>query len=102
MEDLLNASWLSSIGLATLCFLSWLVIKPFFNYLTSNSFLTLMSAGCILFIVGCGFWGYSKNGEEGAYYGVGISAALFGGSIIVWQFLRHLIKWSWNELEDGL
>jgi hypothetical protein len=92
---------LAAIGLATVFACFWTVVKPFFVFLSSNNLVIAVSLGTCLIVLGCTSWGYASNEMHGAYMGGGVSATILGGLHLAWQWLRHCIKWSHNELHDG-
>ena len=105
-EVLTAAPWLTcalaAIGLATVFAGLWAVVRPFFAYLGSTNLTIIISLGAILLVVGCSFWGHSLQGNTGACLWGGVSSAGLGGLCIGWQFIRHIIKWNYNELDGGL
>jgi hypothetical protein len=93
---------LATIGLATVIVVFWQIAKPFFLFFTSNSLTMVISLATMLIVVGCACWGYSLEKEAGAFLNGGVAAVIVGGLHLFWQWFRHVLKWNYDELEEGL
>ncbi len=92
---------LASIGIATIAYILYCASKPFFVYITGSSICLANFLASFLIISGCALIGYAKRDLEGAFELGGFSATFLGALYVLWGWLRHLLKWSHNEL-DGL
>jgi formate hydrogenlyase subunit 3/multisubunit Na+/H+ antiporter MnhD subunit len=91
---------LAALGLATVVVVFWQIVKPFFLFLTSSHLTMVISLVTMLIIVGCACWGYSTEEEVGACLHGGVAAVIVGSLHLFWQWLRHILKWNYDELEE--
>jgi hypothetical protein len=91
---------LSAVGLATVCFLSWCVLKSLFNFFNTSRTLMLMTWLTILTVSGAAAIGYGAAEKNGAFHGGGIAALALGIGFIGLFWVRKWTKWVHNEKEE--
>ncbi len=91
---------LTSVGIATISYIFYCVLKPVFAYVTGSSVCLTNFLASFLIIVGSGLIGYAKWEWDGAFELAGFSSTILGAIYIFWSWIRHILKWSHNELDE--